>query len=220
MQKYYFVTIPLEPGTSRQLCCLLVRNRTDALGEANKTTIRVHMKQNARSDAAMRDYLSGHFTFRQLAHRYNVTQPTVSYWRRKAALPAPRRGRPKLTTPTAKHMRVLGLAARFPMEEVAWRCGISCQRVYAICKRWQNLGQLKILEAGGSACKGRVRKETRNHVVSFRLTDWELLELQRRSTNLKRSANETARMLLLKLLTGRDNKQSQPGQSSDMGAIP
>ena len=116
-----------------------------------------------------------------------------------------RRGRKTAIEPTLRHRRILAATKTHTYAKVGAKFNISRQRIAQIAKRWKQYLPIRPLpsrvakETKEVTCV-ETKKETRIHVVSFRLTDSEVQALQNRYPDMK-SVDRAARQIVTKFLS-------------------
>ena len=122
----------------------------------------------------------------------------------KSGLVRRKRGRPPAVVPSRRNLEIVLATQTKTYEEVGASHGLSKQRVSKIAQRWKAYlpvptpptRQLPPTDVVVATAK----RESRPHVISFRLTEAEMRPLRSRCAGMK-SLNQVAREILLKVLS-------------------
>ena len=112
----------------------------------------------------LQDFIESNERTSEIAYRHGISASTLTARAKKAGLPLRKRGRWRLTEPTAIQKKILRLARTQTYAEVGFRFGMSKQRVSQLVRRWSGWTAPK----GSEARKTRIQKP---RVVSFRVDD-------------------------------------------------
>ena len=96
-----------------------------------------HKTDNVVSQA-LRDYVKGELTTKEIARKYNVSQSTLTVWASNAGIKLRVRGRRRMDEPTTQQKEILSLAEVYTLEYVGEQFGMKKQGIQRIVKRWQN----------------------------------------------------------------------------------
>ena len=161
-------------------------------------------------DSLLRLYRQSERTTDELARCYGVHASLVTYLAKQAGIPLRGHGvRPRLA-PSHKAQELLLEAWTTTLAEAAARFGVSKQHVGYLVKRWKNwaIAQFGQRVITCSEPRGKQQhhctKIVRPHVISFRVTDSELAELQAQRGKLPApwvsSSHSAARFHLIRSL--------------------
>jgi hypothetical protein len=162
------------------------------------------MKTVQIQNAVLAERQLGQFTGAELAGRHNVSIGSICKWARKRGMPRLKRGRKAAAVPPPKHLQILAAIKNRTYQEVGAEHGLTRQRVAQIIKRWKKFAPIRPIvtrkpvarECGAVAPR---KKEVRNHIISFRLSETEFALLQCRYPEAK-SVDRAARGVVSRAL--------------------
>jgi hypothetical protein len=185
-----------------------IHNTNKSLSEKRRTA---KMKRHLCHESFMKLYRAGQHTNSELSRVFRVTGATIRNWARREGLPGRRRGRPRLTGPTAVHRQILDLLLDHAPADVAARVGVSRQYVEQVRAKWDATvfcDESAVVTALGTLCTAR-RAEPKDRIVAFRVTSPEFEELRRHAVASLLSPGDAARRLVL-LRIGRCGSDDNP----------
>ena len=86
---------------------------------------------------ALRDYVKGDLTTKEIAQRHGVSQSTLTVWASNAGLKLRVRGRWKMDEPTEQQAQILELAEIHILNYVGRQFGQTKQGIHRIVHRWK-----------------------------------------------------------------------------------